>query len=800
MSWIAGVIVNMPVDSVDKIFDYVVTDDLENSVGIGSRVLIPFKSNITDGFIMERKSTPSKPVVLKNIIDSVDDINYFDSGDFELIKYIRNKYVCRYIDAIKCFIPPEADINVRKRVVVCDNLDLKDFTDRESNLLEIITAGRSIVYTDNLGKDKNVMYKLRRKGAVYFIPDVNRGMKHKKLRMVRLKSFDGQTADSLSEREKDFIELLKNKDWVLASELVKMKGIDYGFIKRLYKKKLIDYEYREVRRKVEFPDLKEKETSLNSYQLRAVDSYIKAKSRGINKFLLYGVPNSGKTDVYMKIVQDVLSVGKSVLILVPDIFLTPQLIGRFTNRFGDNVAVFHSKLPAGQHFDEWDRIRRGGAKIVIGTRSAVFSPMKNLGLVVIDEEQDKGFKQSDMYPFYDSRDVAEKRCELTNASLILCSSTPSVETYYRAESGEIELLTIPERVNKFNAPHCTVVDLRRELKSGNRGILSRRLISELERCLKHGEQAILFLNKRGYSGCVMCQNCGYIYKCPRCDITLSYHADKKVLTCHYCNYTKHVDHNCPKCGAKGLVFRGFGTQRLEKEINRIFPEARVLRIDSDTLKSLKSINKSYTDFREGKADILIGTQIITKGLNFPNVTLAAVILADIGLNLPDFRSDESIFQIITQLCGISGRNNKRGNVLVQTFSPDNHSIQYAANNDYAGFYRREISLRERFKYPPFVCLCRILCTGLNDEAVRKAIALWYNDIVENISRNKINGVKLLHPVPCSVPKIKEFYRWQIIIKGEDEEMLTRLVTDSYKNVNRIQGIKYIIDINPFSMK
>ncbi len=789
----------MPVDVVDKIFDYVVPNDMEDYVGIGSRVLISFKNNLTDGFILEKRFASETSAVLKNIIDSVDDVRYFSCRGAELIKFMRNKYICRYIDAIKCFIPPEVNVDVRKKIVAANNLDMTGFTEKERNLLNEISTGRPDVYLDDADINKRMVYKLRKKGAVSLIPDINRGIGHKKVRAVQLKDIDQETYDKMSAREKDFIELLQGKEWVIASKLIRMKGIDYGFINRLYKKGIIDYRYMEVRRSVEFPNIKEKIYSLNSYQMRAVDRFKESRSRGKNEFLLYGVPNSGKTDVYMEIIQSMLDEGKSTLVLVPDIFLTSQLIGRFTNRFGDRVAVFHSRLSGGQHFDEWDRARNGAAKIVVGTRSAVFLPVRDLGLIVIDEEQDKGFKQSDMYPFYDAREVAKKRCELENASFLLCSSTPSVETYYKAANGEIELLDIPERVNKLNIPICSVVDLKGELKRGNRGILSRTLVSEIGRCLKNGEQVILFLNKRGYAGTVMCQQCGYIFKCPHCDIPLNYHSDKRVLTCHYCNYSRHVGHKCPKCGADGLVFKGFGTQRLEREINNIFPEARVLRVDSDSLRGVKSINQTYSEFRDGRADILIGTQIIAKGLDFPNVTLTAVILADIGLNMPDFRSDESTFQIITQLCGMSGRNDKRGKVIIQTFSPEHYSIQYAANDDYADFYKTEIAFREKYHYPPFAFLARILCTGLEDETVRKAIGLWYNDIADNINFNGMTGVKLLHPVPCSVPKIKDFYRWQIILKCQDEQVLSGLIADSYRNIDKIQGVKYMMDINPFNM-
>lgn len=797
MSWIAGVIVNMPVDNVDRVYDYVVPDDMENNIDIGSRVLISFKNNIIDGFILEKRPTSETSSTLKNIIDSVDDIKYFDKNSVELINYIANKYICRYIDVIKCFIPPEVNINVKKKIVVRDDLDIDALDKEERNLLEKLNAETG-VYVDEVRENIKIINRLRAKGFVSFIPDINRGMRHKKIRMVRLKSLDENVVEYMTDKEREFTELLKGRGWVAASELVKSNKTSYDFINRMHRKGFIDYEYLEQRRIVEFPDVTEGNYTLSIPQITAINHFKEAREKGKRDFLLYGVPNSGKTDVYMEIAKDILKENKRVMVLVPDIFLTPQLIARFVSKFGDEVAVFHSMLSDGQHFDEWDRVRRGDVKIVIGTRSAAFLPIKNLGLIVIDEEQDRGFKQSDMYPFYDARDVAKKRCELEGASLLLCSSTPSVETYYKALKGELGLLYIQESVNKFDSL-SQVVDLKQELKKGHKGIISRQLITEIERCLKNGEQAMLFLNKRGYAGTVMCQQCGYIFKCPHCEITLNYHSDKKTLTCHYCNYSRHIDQKCPECGANGLIFRGFGTQRIEKEINKLFPEARVLRADGDSMKGVKSINHIYNEFRNGKADILIGTQVIAKGLDFPNVTLAAVIMADIGLNLPDFRSGESTFQLITQLRGRTGRSDKRGKVLIQTFNPEHYCIHYAASNNYAAFYKREIAFRENYQYPPFVFLARILCTGLEDETVRKAIDLWYNNIVNNIKYNGLTEIKLLHPAPCPISKIKDFYRWQIIVKGKDENTLSRLIKDSYNSIDKVQGVRYIMDINPFNM-
>lgn len=797
MSWIAGVIVNLSVAKVDKIFDYIVPDELQETIDIGSRVVVPFNNNLVDGFVIEKKYIADTAVELKNIIESIDDIKYFSANMVILAKFIKERYNCLFIDALKCFIPPEVNISLKKKIIISGTADNTNLNDKERAVLEKIITSKKTMYTDEMDGDKKIIDRLRKMGIISYFPEINRGTRHKRVRMIKLK--EGMFDDDLKEKEKDFIDYLKEKDWVLASKAVKDTGIDYSFIRRLYKKGVIDYEYRELRRIVKFPRINEKKYELNSSQLKVVSDYYMARKNGKSKFLLFGVSNSGKTDVYMNIAEQMLQDGKSVLILVPEVSLTPQVVARFVNRFGDMVSVFHSRLSNGQHFDEWDRVRRGEARIAVGTRSAVFLPMKDLGLIVIDEEHDTGFKQSDMHPYYDAKEVAIRRCELENASIILSSSTPSVETYYKAQLGEYELLNLSTRVNDTGMPVFEIVDLRGELKKGNRGILSRKLISELGTCLKNGDQAILFLNKRGYASFVMCKNCGNILKCPHCDIPLKYHSDKKILTCHYCNYNETVMRTCPKCGGTEMEFGGFGTQKIEREINKFFPDARVLRMDRDSIRGLTSINDIFSNFRDGKADILIGTQLVTKGFDFPGVTLAGVILADINLNLPDYKSSENTFQLLVQLGGRVGRRGKKGKVIIQTFNPQNYSIQYAARNDYIGFYQKEIEFRKQFGYPPFMRLGRALCSGPESEQVRKAIEIWYNDIKRLTKNVGAVDIKLLRPVPSPVARINDLYRWQFVLKGTDDREIAVLLSDSLRNIKKLDGVKYMMDVNPVSL-
>ena len=511
-------------------------------------------------------------------------------------------------------------------------------------------------------------------------------------------------------------------------------------------------------------------------------------------FLLKGVTGSGKTEVYMKLVERVLLEGKSAIILVPEIALTPQMIERFKGRFGVNVALFHSKLSDGERFDEWFRVKEGKAKVIVGARSAIFLPAKNLGLIIIDEEHENTYK-SEQNPKYQTKEVAEYLSELKGCKVILGSATPSIETYYRALTGEMKLLELNSRVDNKAMPPMKVIDMRNELKGGNKSLFSRELFIAIQERLKRKEQIILFLNRRGFSTFVSCRSCGYVFKCDECDISMTYHKNG-LLICHYCGKTKREPRECPKCHSKYVKFFGAGTQRVEEEVKKYFNNAGILRMDVDTTRDKHSYERIYNTFKNGEADILIGTQMVSKGLDFKNVTLVGILAADMSINIPDYRAAERTFQIITQVAGRAGRGDKQGEVLIQTYTPQHYSLQYAVNYDYEGFYEKEFTVRAMMKYPPFGKLLLINGTSKKEDLLKNfmhKITMMIKPLVENCL-----DIEILGPIPCMISKVKENYRWQIVIKGEFDSYFSKNIKEILydENKNVYNDIRISMDINP----
>ncbi|NPV52844.1 MAG: primosomal protein N' [Firmicutes bacterium] len=496
--------------------------------------------------------------------------------------------------------------------------------------------------------------------------------------------------------------------------------------------------------------------------------------------LLHGVTGSGKTEVYLQAIAHVRELGRSAIVLVPEISLTPQMVERFCGRFGDEVAVLHSRLSMGERFDEWRRIRRGEARIVIGARSAIFAPARELGLIIIDEEHEASYKQEEA-PRYDAREVARVRARAESAVLVLGSATPSVEAYHRAMTGEYAYARLASRISGRPLPAVHVVDLREELKAGNRTIFSRRLREAIASRLLLREQVILFLNRRGHSTFVLCRECGHVLKCPHCDVSLTYHAEDAKMLCHYCDWEERVPDVCPRCGSIYIKYFGIGTERVEREVRSSFPGARVLRMDVDTTRRKGSHRRMLDAFRKGDYDILVGTQMIAKGLDFPGVTLVGVVTADTSLNLPDFRAGERTFQLMEQVAGRAGRGSVPGEVIIQTYSPDHYSIRFAASHDYEGFYHEEIKTREELAYPPFAHLIAITVSS-PAEPVAAEVAQRLADALRGrlegeaapavsatpppgAGEEGVPGIfEVLGPAPCPLARIGGNYRWQVALK------------------------------------
>jgi primosomal protein N' (replication factor Y) len=535
----------------------------------------------------------------------------------------------------------------------------------------------------------------------------------------------------------------------------------------------------------EFTGLKltmEQETALNKIK-QAIDQ------NKLEKFLLYGITGSGKTEIYLQAIAHLLAKGKSSIVMVPEISLTPQLVQRFRDRFQDHIALLHSELTEKQRRAEWERAASGQARIVLGTRSAVFAPVSNLGLIVLDEEYEVTYK-SEKSPRYHAREVAIKLAELNNAVVVMGSATPSIETYYKAETGEYQKLVLPKRIDDRPLPPVELIDMRQELKNGNFSILSERLREELRQTLERGEQAILFMNRLGYFTFVMCRECGLTIECPRCSVSLVYHSGDFRLHCSRCGYSTDAPVICPRCQSTSIKYFGTGTQRIEDEVAKVFPAARILRYDRNTVAKRGSHEAFFAAFAEGKADVLIGTQMVTKGLDVAKVTLVGAVSADTALNIPDFRSAEHTFQLLTQVAGRAGRHHLPGKVIIQSYNPEHYAIQAAAKHDYEMFYRQELKHRQELDYPPFTKLISLLISG----AAQNKVAKVADDIAGFLNRRLSQGI--LGPAPAAITRLRGDWRYRILLKGGD---LRGAVEETLQKVVVPREINVTIDVDPLSL-
>lgn len=535
--------------------------------------------------------------------------------------------------------------------------------------------------------------------------------------------------------------------------------------------------------------------TLNEEQARVLERINACINQPEHKvFLLHGITGSGKTEVYLQAVENVLKRGKSAIMLVPEIALTPQTVERFMSRFGGEVAVFHSKMLESVRFNEWMRIKEGEASVVVGPRSAVFSPFENPGIFIVDEEHEVCYKQDDV-PRYHAREVAIERARAKGVPVILGSATPSVESYYKALKGEYVLLKMTMRVEERDLPKVKIVDMRMEFETRvGQKVISRVLEEALKNDIAKQQQALVFLNRRGFSTFVLCGKCGYLLKCSKCDSPMVFHQGKKELLCHYCNRTLSPPVRCPSCGRDTLMYKGTGTEKIELELKKILPGVRLARMDSDTMSKRGSHDRILRDFKEHKIDIIVGTQMITKGLDFPKVTQVGVVSADANLNLPDFRACERTFNLITQVAGRAGRGDVSGEVIVQTYTPEHYAIRLAAKHDYVNFFEREIASRRELNFPPFVNLVKITVRSRNEDKV-----IEYAEKTAKILQKKIPDLKMLGPAPAHMTKLRGYYRWNILIKAEGRVNIVRYLREALKGFRKGGGVFIAVDVDPMSL-
>ena len=709
------------------------------------------------------------------------------------------------IDKIFDYIVPEefaSKIKVGIRVTVPFGrmtlegfvLDIKKNNDSDIELKSIISiVDNDIVLNDellNLGKvmrDKTLSTLIS-----CYQTMLPKALKAKNGRVVNIK-YDtyyrlGSIPDEikLNDKQKSIISCFVKDELISRNTLT---SISVSSVNTLVKKGILIEEKKEHYR-VDYKDFVYEKKKLTDEQLNVVNSVIKDSP---STFLIHGVTGSGKTEVYMEIIDHYLSLGKSSIVLVPEISLTPQMVNRFRARFGDKIAALHSALSDGEKYDEWRRIVRGEVSIVIGARSAIFAPLKNIGVIIIDEEHSDSYKQSDPNPRYNAKDIAILRGEYHNCSVVFGSATPSLEVMARAKKGVFKLLCLPNRVNGKSLPTVEIIDMNQEMKT-SKGHFSTQLIDSIDETLKRREQVILLLNRRGYSNFITCKNCGYTFKCPNCDITLTYHKSSNTLRCHYCGYGEKVYDKCPSCGEVSLNRLGVGTQKIEEELNNIFSSARILRMDYDTTSRKGMHEEMINSFKNHEYDILLGTQMVAKGLDFSLVTLVGVINADTSLNIPDFRSSENTFSLLSQVAGRSGRSDKNGHVIIQTFNPDHYAISLVKNHDYLSFYEKEMSIRRQLKYPPYFYICNVRISGKDSSYVfGEAIK-----IKNSLERNLKNYI-ILGPTASSLFRINNIFRYNIVLKYKSDVFLYAILEKIVEHYKSNSKIKVDIDFNPSQM-
>jgi primosomal protein N' (replication factor Y) len=787
----AEVSVNSPV-AQRQTFSYAIPPGL--GIQVGQAVLVPFGDKELQGIVLGLTPHPSVTET-REISGIIEPHPLLSPSQVALARWISEYYLSPLFEAVALMLPP----GFKRKLVTylstspahCDQ-GLSSLTREQSYVLDLLSVKDRVSLRElekSLGKKRaqSLTSQLVRRGLVarsYELEAVR--VKPKLAPYLSLKL-------SADEAQLEIARLLKKrapKQAALLSFLaLKLRPVAWAEARReancgkavadaLVGRGLVTIQPVEVRRQpFSYRDISfSKPLSLTGAQKRALDSIKSSLEANAGTettprvFLLHGVTGSGKTEVYLQALAHALKLGRKGIVLVPEIALTPQTIERFAARFPHRVGILHSKLSLGEQFDEWQRIRKGDFDVVIGPRSAIFAPQPDLGLIVIDEEHEWTYKQTDTSPRYQARDVALKLAELTGAVVILGSATPDVETFYHAQRGGYRLLELPERVVPDEGsplPEVEIVDLREELKAGNRSIFSRSLSQAITKATGNKEQVILFLNRRGGATFIQCRNCGYVLTCRRCAVSLTYHFDEDVLVCHQCNYRMAVPQTCPRCLSRRIKFLGIGTQKLEQAARESFPQTRLLRWDSDATRGKDAHREILNRFRTHQADILIGTQMIAKGLDLPLVTLVGVVNADISLNLPDFRAGERTFQLLSQVLGRAGRGISGGKVIIQTYFPEHYAIQAAAKHDYALFYEQEIGYRHELRNPPFTRLARLTYSHTSDILCQRGTERMRQRLSEAIASQGIDNLSLIGPAPAFIHRLRGRFRWQLILRGAE---------------------------------
>ena len=782
---VAKIAVEKAAYSFDREFDYLVPDALSGAAAVGKRVLVPFGrgNSRRQGIITALASEEAEG--LKPVLAVTDETPVLSPEMLAVARFMKEHYFCTLYDAVKTMLP--AGINYRVTTVygVRQTDEAASLTEEEQRLYDYLKKKRGAVKLEKLTEDfgladSSLPDKLTRRGLLYKSEEVFRKVNDAVMKMAALSpDFDPQS-QTLTPKQQEITELLAMSGAVSVREIRYFTGVSSSVIDALFKKGVIYFFDEEVFRT---GDLQvsggAKPIVLSGEQQQACDNLL-AEYRDTRPHvsLLYGVTGSGKTSVFLKLIERVLDEGRGIIVMVPEISLTPQFVEQFARRFGDKIAVFHSALSLGERLDAYKRVKKGLAQIVIGTRSAVFAPFDDVGLVIMDEEQEYSYK-SESAPRYHAREIAMFRCAQHNALLVLSSATPSVETYYYAQNGRYSLNVLTQRFGAAVLPEVVTADMNMEIQGGNASGFSDVLLQNIENNLEQGKQSILLLNRRGHHSFVTCTQCGEPVTCPNCSISLTYHSRNNRLMCHYCGYSVPYKNECPTCFGKSLRLGGTGTQKAEQDIGMIFPNARILRMDTDATSSKSSYERMISAFSRGDYDILVGTQMVAKGLDFPNVTLVGVLNADQMLYADDYRSYERTFSLLTQVVGRSGRGESKGLAVIQTHTPDNLIIAMAARQDYDAFYQAEITMRQAMLYPPFADICLVGFVG-QDQALTLRAANAFLETFTALARTEYPGlpIRILGPSPALVVKVSNKYRYKLIIKCRNNRAFRALLSSA----------------------
>jgi primosomal protein N' (replication factor Y) (superfamily II helicase) len=805
-------------------FTYLIPEELNYSVKVGVRVVAPFGKRVLTGFVVDLSKTSSLKEKIKPIRDVLDENPIYDRTDLKFYEWISEYYISSLGEALRNSVPYGSEVESKQRVVsekdFCEKLlnQEKKKTSIRAKLLTQLSLKEvhSISQLQKEVKNKNIYSLLRlleKIGAVTLLNEIDKAkVGIKKAKFVKLILKVDLIYGLMPELEKKsskqvviLLELISAKEPVALSELLDKTKTSASTVNSLEKKKIVEIFDKEIER-VYSETYKEesKKIILSEEQKKVISRIDESIDKNIfETFLLHGVTGSGKTQVYIELAKKIIEKGKSVIILVPEISLTPQITSRFFNYFGNLTAVLHSRMSMGERYDSWRGIVAGKYKVVIGPRSALFAPLKNIGLIVVDEEHDQSYKQQDITPKYQARDTAIIRAQLSKCPVILGSATPSVESMYNALGGKYNLLELKERIDNAKLPKIKLVDVTIERKKKKmESIFSRELLDEIGERLKKKESVIILQNRRGFATQVFCNDCGEVVTCPDCSVSMVHHINKNILQCHYCGIVQPAPKACSVCGSIALKFFGTGTQRVEDELDYYFPNAKIERVDSDSINRKGKLGEILNSFRKGEIDILVGTQMVSKGLDFSNVTLVGVIAAETSLWIPDFRADERTFQLLTQVSGRSGRSEKEGEVIIQTQNQKHFVLQKVLANDYKAFYEKEILLREHGEYPPFIRIALIELKDEKEDRVRSAAKEFFGYLQKNGK-----GLKYTPPTEAIIYKIKGQYRFQILVRSHKKvdpsgKILRSAILNSFTEFNqktRFKDVKLIIDIDPQSI-